>query len=86
MFRAHEVAHQWWGHGVQNGSYRDKWLSEGLAEFSALWYLQSERKHNDEYFKFLDQYRADIKTFQDDAGPIWIGYRSWTQDRARLPS
>jgi aminopeptidase N len=58
-------------------------LSEGLAEFSALWYLQSERKHNDEYFKFLDQYKADIKTFRDDTGPIWIGYRTWTPKRPR---
>ena len=77
-FRAHEVAHQWWGNGVQPGSYRDAWLSEGLAEFSALWYLQSERKRNDEYFKFLDQYKADIKIDKDDVGPIWIGYRNAT--------
>ena len=78
FFRAHEVAHQWWGNGVHAGSYRDAWLSEGLASFSALWYLQSERKRNDEYFKFLDQYKADIKDEKDDAGPIWIGYRNAT--------
>ena len=78
FFRAHEVAHQWWGIGVRPVSYRDAWLSEGLATFSALWYLQSERKHNDEYFKFLDLYRADIKSDRDDAGPIWIGYRNAT--------
>jgi hypothetical protein len=76
MFRAHEVAHQWWGNGVQQGSYRDKWLSEGLAEFSALWYLQTERKRNDDYFHFLDDYAADIRGDKDDAGPIWIGYRT----------
>jgi len=78
FFRAHEVAHQWWGNGVRTGSYRDAWLSEGLASFSALWYLQSERKRNDEYFKFLDQYGADIKGDKDDVGPIWIGYRNAT--------
>ena len=78
FFRAHEVAHQWWGNGVHPGSYRDAWLSEGLASFSALWYLQSERKHNDEYFKFLDRYKADIADEKDDAGPIWIGYRNAT--------
>ena len=32
-----------------------------MASFSGLWYLQSERKRNDEYFKFLDQYKANIK-------------------------
>ncbi len=78
FFRAHEVAHQWWGNGVRPGSYRDAWLSEGLASFSALWYLQNERKHNDEYFRFLDQYKADIGDDRDDAGAIWIGYRNAT--------
>jgi len=76
FFRAHEVAHQWWGNGVQPASYRDVWLAEGLASFSALWYLQSERKRNDEYFKFLDQYRFDINDSREKAGPIWIGYRN----------
>ena len=31
----HEVAHQWWGHIVGWKSYRDQWMSEGFAEFSA---------------------------------------------------
>ena len=30
----HEMAHQWWGNLVGWESYRDQWLSEGLAEFS----------------------------------------------------
>jgi len=79
-FRAHEVAHQWWGNGVRNGSYRDKWLSEGLASFAALWYLQNERKRNDDYFKFLDRYKTDIVALHDEAGPIWIGYRNVSPD------
>jgi len=32
---AHEIAHQWWGHMVGWNSYRDQWLSEALADFSA---------------------------------------------------
>lgn len=83
FFRAHEVAHQWWGNGVEPGSYRDAWLSEGFASFSALWYLQSERKHNNEYFKFLDQYKTDIKDIQDKTGPIWLGFRTSTVDTPR---
>ncbi|OLC08532.1 MAG: hypothetical protein AUH42_01175, partial [Gemmatimonadetes bacterium 13_1_40CM_70_11] len=78
FFRAHEAAHQWWGNGVRPGSYRDAWLSEGLASFSALWYLQTLPKHRDDYFKFLEKYKADIKDERDDAGPIWIGYRNAT--------
>jgi len=80
FFRAHEVAHQWWGNGVGQGSYRDKWLTEGLASFSGLWYLQAERKRNTEYFRFLDEYRADIQGDKDVAGPIWIGTRNASPD------
>ncbi len=36
ILRSHEVAHQWWGIGVEPASYRDVWLSEGFAEFSGL--------------------------------------------------
>ena len=36
---AHEVAHQWWGNLVGWESYRDQWLSEALATFSASRFL-----------------------------------------------
>jgi len=39
FFLAHEIAHQWWGHGVSFATYRDQWLSEGLAQFAAASYL-----------------------------------------------
>ncbi len=32
---AHEVSHQWWGHMVGWSSYRDQWISEAMANFSA---------------------------------------------------
>jgi hypothetical protein len=79
-FRAHEVAHQWWGNGVEPATYRDYWLSEGLASFSALWYVAAERRHSDEYFKFLDQYKNDITGEAKDVGPIWVGPRASTFD------
>ena len=44
MFRAHETAHQWWGHEITWGSYRDQWLSEALAEYSAMLYVQTTMK------------------------------------------
>ena len=53
VFRAHEVAHQWWGIGVDYRTYHDRWLSEGFAEFSGLWYMQIARKSNDKYFAQL---------------------------------
>lgn len=35
---AHELGHQWWGNMVGWTSYRDQWLSEALADYSALLY------------------------------------------------
>ena len=76
-FRAHEAAHQWWGNAVRPASYRDAWLAEGLATFSGLWYVQSVRKRNDEYFKFLDRYATNVRDLSDDVGAIWLGRRNW---------
>ena len=75
VFRAHEVAHQWWGIGVDFQSYHDQWLSEGFADFSGLWYLQSVDGKNDHYFDLLRQYRSSILLRGDDPGPISLGYR-----------
>jgi peptidase M1-like protein len=76
MFRAHEVAHQWWGIGVDFTSYHDQWLSEGFASFSGLWYLQTVRKDNRKYFAVLDRWRAHIFEHNDEPSPIWLGYRA----------
>lgn len=75
FFRAHEVAHQWWGNGVRPASYRDVWLSEGVASFCGLWYLQSIKKGNKQYFQFLNAYAQNIKDNRA-AGPTWLGYRT----------
>lgn len=32
---AYEIAHQWWYYAVGNDSYRNAWMDEGLASFSA---------------------------------------------------
>ena len=77
FFRAHEVAHQWWGNGVRPASYRDVWLAEGVASFCGLWYLQSIKKGNKQYFQFLDSYAQNIKDNRN-AGPTWLGYRTVT--------
>ncbi len=87
VFRAHEVAHQWWGIGVDFLTYHDQWLSEGFAEYSGLWYMQTILKDNDKYFKMLDQWKDDILNSRNylfgkglDAGPIYLGYRNSTTD------
>jgi hypothetical protein len=75
VFRAHEVAHQWWGIGVDYLTYHDRWLSEGFAEFSGLWYMQTVRHSNDKYFGMLRQYRSSIFLRKDVPGPISLGHR-----------
>ena len=83
VFRAHEVAHQWWGIGVDFATYHDQWLSEGFAQFSGLWYMQVARRNNDLYFDMLRRWRDDIFRKRDAAGgedaevgPITLGYRT----------
>jgi aminopeptidase N len=75
VFRAHEVAHQWWGIGVDFASYHDQWLSEGFANFSGLWYLQTVTGKNDKYFDMLRQWRQPILMRREEPGPISLGYR-----------
>ena len=41
LFRAHEVAHQWWGNVVRPREWpNDRWLSEAFAEYSAMEYYR----------------------------------------------
>ncbi|HEX4312252.1 MAG TPA: M1 family aminopeptidase [Acidobacteriaceae bacterium] len=77
----HEVAHQWWGQTVSFRSYRDQWMSEGFADFSASIFLQDTNKTNNEYREFWRQQRERIvgKNAQGfrpiDVGPVTMGYR-----------
>ncbi|MCP4156435.1 MAG: M1 family metallopeptidase [bacterium] len=41
LFRAHEAAHFLWGYMVTNKTYRDYWLIEAFAEYSAMLYVQA---------------------------------------------
>lgn len=51
FFRAHEVAHQWWGHLVGWKTYRDQWLSEGFAEYSAMLYMAASLDNGEKLFQ-----------------------------------
>jgi aminopeptidase N len=47
FFLAHELAHQWWGQGVGPQNYRERWLSEGAAQYAAaLWTRRAHREAN----------------------------------------
>lgn len=62
LFRAHEVAHQWWGHRVGWASYRDQWLSEAFAEYSAMLFVQAAVENGDRYFRdMLEAFTHELK-------------------------
>lgn len=62
FFRAHEVAHQWWGHLVGWKSYRDQWLSEGFAEYSAMLYMAASLDNGERLFHEALQVTRDELT------------------------
>lgn len=78
----HEVAHQWWGHTVGWKSYRDQWMSEGFAEFSASLYAQVVRGP-DKFIDFWENQRQLITQSRPQThdrkpytvGPVTQGYR-----------
>ncbi|MCP4583914.1 MAG: M1 family metallopeptidase [candidate division Zixibacteria bacterium] len=79
--RSHEVSHQWWGHVIDNESYRDTWIIEGLAEYCGLWFYEMSVKDRGKFSKMLKDYRGFIKSGSGrgsegcEAGPMSIGYR-----------
>jgi hypothetical protein len=79
----HEVAHQWFGHGVVWASYHDVWLSEGFAEFAAGLFLQQAvgPKWQKDYIDFWERQRVRVLEKNNygispnDAGPLSLGIR-----------
>src|SRR5205814_1583409 len=78
----HEIAHQWWGHAIGWKSYRDQWMSEGFAEFSASLYAQIVRGQ-DKFQDFWENQRKLIIESRPQTrdrkpytvGPVTQGYR-----------
>ena len=75
----HETAHQWWGDLVLFKSYRDQWISEGLANYSSL--LMLEQQNPAQFRQVLEKYRRDLLSKNKDgerlrdAGPVTLGQR-----------
>jgi hypothetical protein len=78
---AHEVAHQWWGQTVGFDSYRDQWMSEGFANFSASLFLintRTDRKEEREFWtlmrkRLLERNANGVRPV--DVGPVVMGMR-----------
>ena len=76
---AHETAHQWWGDLIIWNGYRDQWVFEGLANYSALMLLESHDR--EKFHQIMQAYRDQLLAKNDkglplgDAGPVTLGYR-----------
>jgi peptidase M1-like protein len=77
---AHETAHQWWGDLVTWSGYRDQWIMEGLANYSALMLLES--RDPAKFHQIMQNYREELIAKNRkgmpvmDAGPVTLGVRS----------
>jgi hypothetical protein len=69
----HELAHQWWGGVVSWRSYQDQWLTEGLAQFSTLLYLQANVSEG-QFRRMISGLKRGLFR-RNDAGPIIYGRR-----------
>ena len=80
LLAAHEMAHQWWGNLVAAQTYKDNWLQESLANYSALLYLE-KRKGPKPLAALLEEYRRHLLAKAPDghtvesAGPVTFGTR-----------
>jgi hypothetical protein len=78
---AHEIAHQWWGNLLGWQTYRDQWLSEGLASYAAALFLAQGKDGSRQFRDLLHLYKDDLlaKTSEgatvESGGPIWLGKR-----------
>ncbi len=75
----HEIAHQWWGDLIGWKSYRDQWLVEALANYSAV--LALEQSRGQDCKQFLEFYRQHLLSKNSkgeenaQAGPVTLGLR-----------
>lgn len=63
---ARQVAHQWWGQAVGLRSFDDAWLSQGLAQYSAVLYRESQQSPA-EFVSTLAEILELALAFEQDA-------------------
>lgn len=72
-FIAHEIAHQWWGQSLGWDSYGDQWLSEGLAQFASVLYL--EKKYGNKVFEqIMGKFNKSVRK-HSEWGAVTLGSR-----------
>ena len=75
----HETSHQWWGDSVYWMTYHDRWISEAMANYSAM--LSFEADYPKDFRTILDYYRLHLGEknpegkVNREAGPVTLGNR-----------
>lgn len=69
---AHELAHQYWGHVVGWTGYRDQWISESFADYSAYMYMLRTNGEAAGHH----QYWRQRSVFSGRRGAITLGRRN----------
>jgi aminopeptidase N len=67
---AHEIAHQWWYGVVGSDIYREPWLDESLAEYSAVLYLEQTAGAQAAQAS-LEEFRNDVQVLSLSTGKDW---------------
>jgi hypothetical protein len=80
LMHAHETAHQWWGNLVIPATYHDDWISEALANYTAMLVLEQKSGGIKVVDLLLEDYRLALlrnagKGTYESAGPITWGFR-----------
>ena len=70
---AHELAHQWWGHGVRMPSLSEQWLSESFAEYCSAFFIR-RAAGTQAYNLYLNLWKTRAKESKDSV-PILLAYR-----------
>jgi hypothetical protein len=73
FFLAHEIAHQWWGHGVAGENYHERWISEGFAQYAAA--VWARHALGERAFRDVMEHMARWALKENAHGPVSLGYR-----------
>jgi aminopeptidase N len=73
FFIAHELAHQWWGHGVAGQNYHERWMSEAFAQYAAAMWVR--HSHGESAFRDMLEHMGRWALRYASKGPIYLGHR-----------
>ncbi len=83
LMQAHEAAHQWWGNIVTTVDYHDEWITEALANYSAMEYLR-HTSGKSAVDSLMQVYRAELLSPGiESTGPLTQGRRLEAEGKSR---